>query len=169
MPAGLGGYNHQGEAWRWELPTNLRARASVNMMEHLSSIIGPWIDLINEKLPPLSCILAMTDSTTSSGWLRKSNFHNDGDTKSQMFGKLQTARSHALRMLNNDIREYSQWFPGKHNHILTHYPETFILVMPNSSHFSNKNFPHRLTGISRLFQFRKKSPLGSAPLLNINL
>ena len=127
-PAGIGGYNSQGNAWRWYIPKHLQFRATINMLEHISSIVGPWIDIIHNRLPPLSCILAMTDSTTSSGWLRKSNFHDSGDTKSQMNGKLRAARSHALRMIKHQIREYSQWFPGRQNHIADSLSRDFDLL-----------------------------------------
>lgn len=32
-----------------------------------------------------------------------------------MQAKMITSRAHALRMLNNDVREYGQWFPAKYN------------------------------------------------------
>jgi len=98
-PAGIGGYNHMGKAWRWKLPEDLKFRATINMLEHVSSTIGPWIDIIDQNLPQMSCVVSIADSTTSAGWLRKSNFNDDGDTDKHMLGKFQTARSHALRML----------------------------------------------------------------------
>ena len=85
------------------------------MLEHLASTIGPWIDILNHSLPRLSCSISLTDNTTSAGWLRKSNFHDTDDTTRHMSAKLQVACSHAARFLKHDIREYSQWFPGKDN------------------------------------------------------
>ena len=35
------------------------------MIEFITANIGLWIDLIEDNLPPLSCILSMTDSTTT--------------------------------------------------------------------------------------------------------
>jgi hypothetical protein len=40
-PAGLGGYSHEGFAWRFYLPDNLKFRASNNLLEHLAAIITP--------------------------------------------------------------------------------------------------------------------------------
>ena len=52
------------------------------MLEHIAAIVGPWIDMIENKMPKLSCILSMTDSTTAAGWLRKSNFQDkESETK----------------------------------------------------------------------------------------
>jgi hypothetical protein len=69
-PAGIGGYSTEGRAWRFYLPKHLQFRATLNMLEHIASIIGPWIDIIEQTLPEFSCILSMTDSTTSAGWLK---------------------------------------------------------------------------------------------------
>jgi hypothetical protein len=46
-PYGLGGYSHEGFAWRLELPEDCRFRASNNLLEFIASIITPWIDLIS--------------------------------------------------------------------------------------------------------------------------
>lgn len=117
-PFGLGGFSAEGRAWRWYIPFHLQFRATINMLEHLASIIGPWIDLLEEKLPKLSCILAMTDSTTTAGWLRKSNFQESpNESKEMTKAKLDISRGHATRLLNNQCMDYSQWFPGEKNDI----------------------------------------------------
>ena len=54
----------------------------------------------------------MTDSTTSEGWLRKSNFIEDGKDPIQATIRIEVARLHATHYLLNKIREYSQWFRG---------------------------------------------------------
>ena len=48
-----------------------------NMLEHLATVITPWIDIIAKILGPGDCSLSMTDSSTSEVWLRKSNFKED--------------------------------------------------------------------------------------------
>jgi hypothetical protein len=117
-PFGLGGYSLKGRAWRFQIPTNLRFRATINMLEHLASIVGPWIDLIENNLPPLSCILAMGDSTTAAGWLRKSNFKESEKESPQMTAeKIKLSREHARRLMKNSCCEYSQWFPGVDNEL----------------------------------------------------
>ena len=137
-PVGLGGYNHLGKCWRWRIPTHLQNRATINMLEHVASTIGPWIDIINDEIPPLSCILSMTDNTTSAGWLRKSNFWDIDDTKIHMQQKAQTARNHAKRMMQHRIKEYNQWFPGKNNIIADalsrdfHFTDTKLISIFNS-------------------------------------
>ena len=58
----------------------------------------------------------MTDSTTSEGWTRKTNFKEDHDGI-QATIRIQVAREHATRFMTHKIREYSQWFPGKKNNV----------------------------------------------------
>jgi hypothetical protein len=72
-PYGLGGYLHEEFAWRFKLPENYRFRASNNLLKFITSIT-PWIDLISKRLWLGDCALSMTDSTTSTGWLKKMNF-----------------------------------------------------------------------------------------------
>ena len=73
--------------------------------------------LIEENLLNLSCILSTTDRTTTNGWLRESNFPGDSEdeTDAHLVCKMDLARAHSLRLLDNWIKEYSQWFPGKLN------------------------------------------------------
>ena len=116
-PMGLGGYSHEGWAWRYYLPSHLQFRASNNLLEHIASIITPWIDIIAGRLQPGDCSLSMTDSSTSEGWSRKTNFKEDGDDPIQATVRLEVARGHAQRFMENEIKDYSQWFPGKENDV----------------------------------------------------
>ena len=127
-PAGLGGYSDQGRAWRFFIPLELQFRATLNMLEHLGSIIGPWIDIIEKMIKPYSCTLSLTDSTTSAGWLRKSNFkESDNESNELTKAKLKMSRDHALRLLSQKIKDYSQWFPGKDNDLADSLSRDFHL------------------------------------------
>ena len=116
-PAGLGGYSDEGYAWRYYLPQDLQFRASNNLLEHIAAIITPWIDIIAGRLKRGDCALSMTDSTTSEGWLRKTNFIEDGESAIQATIRIEVARLHATHYLENEIREYSQWFRGADNQV----------------------------------------------------
>ena len=89
------------------------------MLEFVASTIGPWIDLLEGSLPPLSCILSMTDNTTTNGWLKKLNFPDDSEdeTDAHLAYKMELAHAHSLRLLDNWVKEYSQWFAGKYNDV----------------------------------------------------
>ncbi len=82
-PAWLGGYSDKGFAWRWHIPEPLKFRASNNLLEHLTAIISPWIDIIKGCLKPQDWVLLMRDSITTEGWLQKSNFSELGASKLQ--------------------------------------------------------------------------------------
>ena len=61
----------------------------------------------------------MTDSITNNGWLRKSNFSDDSEDEfeAHLACNMQLAREHSLRLLDNWIKEYSQWFQGNQNDV----------------------------------------------------
>ena len=110
-PYGLGGYSDEGFAWRFEIPADLRFRASNNLLEYIALIITPWIDMLAGRLNHGDCALLMTDSSTSAGWLRKTNFQEiigeDTDAVQAMVC-IKTVRHHTTLFLNVGITEYSQ-------------------------------------------------------------
>jgi len=116
-PYGLGGYTHLGFAWRFYLPANIRFRASNNLLEHLACIITVWIEILAGRLRRGDCCLSMTDSTTSEGWSRRTNFKEDSEDPIQATVRIEVARSHAWRLLDHGIKDYSQWFPGRDNDV----------------------------------------------------
>ena len=125
-PRGLGGYSDEGYAWRWEIPEELRFRASNNLLEHLANIITPWIDILAGRLTSGMCKLSMSDSTTSVGWMKKSNFNTDPlpDKDGNLVVdpvenevRTEACRLHALLCLENNIKDFSQWFRGKENDV----------------------------------------------------
>jgi len=106
---GLGGYNLiSGQAWRFQLPVDLRLQTSLNSLEFLACVITIWIDILNNKINPEDCILSQSDSTSATGWLRKSNFCDEKNSQVQLV----TARQLATLVLNSKTCLYSQWFPG---------------------------------------------------------
>ncbi|KAL9183869.1 hypothetical protein ACHAXT_004725 [Thalassiosira profunda] len=129
-PHGLGGYSHEGFAWRIYLPEECLFRASNNLLEHLdlASIITPWIDILAGRLKAGDCSLSMTDSSTSEGWARKTNFKEDDEDPIQATIRIEVARSHAARLIQHEIRDYSQWFRGKDNVVPDHFE---IVPLPN--------------------------------------
>ena len=57
----------------------------------------------------------MGDSTTSSGWLRKSNFHEEDETDTEQTAKLIAARQLATMIVDSKYCLYSQRLPGDDN------------------------------------------------------
>ena len=116
-PAGLGGYSHLGWAWRFYIPAELQGRASNNLLEHIASIITVWIDILAGRLKKCDCCLSMTDSTTSEGWTRKTNFKEDCEEPIQATIRIEVARFYAKLLMEHEIKNYSQWFPGEENDV----------------------------------------------------
>jgi hypothetical protein len=115
-PAGMGGYSHKGFAWQFYLPDDLKFRASNNLLEHMAGIISPWVDILAGHLNTGDCSLSMTDSTTSKGWMRKTNFKEDKNGI-QATIRIEVAQSHMAGFMDHGIREYSQWFRGIENNM----------------------------------------------------
>ena len=59
----------------------------------------------------------MTNSSTSEGWLRKSNFKEDGESPIQAIIRIKISRSDEKRIMENKIKRYSQLFPGWTNDV----------------------------------------------------
>ncbi len=109
---GLGGYNLlTGKAWRFEIPENLRLKTSLNSLEFIAALLSIWMDAFHNDIKEESCLLCMTDSSTATGWLKKSNFADKEDEAAQ----LTTARKLASLVLDLDSCLYSQWFAGEDN------------------------------------------------------
>ena len=119
-PHGLGGYSSEGYAWRFKVPDDLLFRASNNFLEFIASIVTPWVDLIAGRLRAGDCALSMTDSTTSAGWLKKTNFKEENDIESNNIEakvRNEAARKHASLFIDGGVMEYTQWFEGESNNV----------------------------------------------------
>ena len=110
-------YSSDGFAWIFYILLWLKFLASNNILEYLAKLINPLIDIIAKVLGPGDFILSMTDSSTSEGWLRRSNFKEDGEIPIQATVRLKVSRSNAKRIMENKIKNYSQWFPGWMNDV----------------------------------------------------
>jgi len=111
---GIGGYNlTSGQVWRFELPVDCRLWTSLNSLKFLSCIITIWVDMLASSIDKESCILCQTDSSTASGWLRKSNFSDKKDELVQ----LTTACQLANILIKTESCLYNQWFSGEENKV----------------------------------------------------
>jgi len=138
---GMGGYNlTSGLAWHYQLPVDLRLRTSLNSLEFLACVITIWIDIINNKIQPEDCILSQSDSTSATGWLRKSNFHDSEESFIQMV----TARQLATLILKSNSCLYSQWFSGGENLIADSLSRDFHLNDSALSKFLISSVPHQV-------------------------
>ena len=76
--------------------------------------------MLTGRLNRGNCALSMPDSSTSTGWLRKTNFWEiigeDRDAVQEMV-RIKMAHHHTTIYLNVGIKEYSQWFSGLENNV----------------------------------------------------
>ncbi len=120
-PFGLGGYSDKGFAWRFKMPEDLLFWTSNNLFEYIASMIFPWVDMLASRLKRGDCTLSTMDSSTSVGWLRKTNsweFIGENADPVQSRVRINIARHHTTLFFEAGIKEYSQWFPGWENNVV---------------------------------------------------
>jgi hypothetical protein len=83
----------------------------------LAAIITPWVDILTGRLKEGNCALSMTNNTTLEGWLKKTNFIENGEEPIQATIRQEVARHHVTNYLLGGIREYCQWLRGADNNI----------------------------------------------------
>jgi hypothetical protein len=113
---GIGGYSSpRGRAWSWPIPIELQHRAHINLLEFIAATTGIWIEIMEGGVEPQDCILAFGDNTSAMGWLNKSKYRNEYDDEFSTNARLRIARQLASLIIENELRLFSQWFPGEHN------------------------------------------------------
>ena len=100
------------------------------MSEVLGSIVCIWLDIVDRDTPPESCLLAMGDSTTDIGWLKKSNFTEVDEDDTDTAAKLLDSRWLAGLVKSSDSCLYSQWFPVLDNDVADYLSRDFYLSIP---------------------------------------
>ena len=111
---GIGGFSIEtSKGWHWQLPEDLIGVVSINALEFLANVVNIWMARLGliADVPPLSCVLSSTDSTSAAAWLHKSSFPD-----SKLFEQA-IARKLARLMLSADSSLYSQWTAGSENGI----------------------------------------------------
>jgi hypothetical protein len=149
-PHGLGGYSSNGRAWRWYIPEDLLFRATNNLLEHIASIITVWIDVLEGNLHPEDCILSMTDSSTSEGWHKKTNFKTDPIDADCDFDpeeaqvRTEISRHFAEICVENKLVHYAQWFAGKENDVSDSLSRDYDKSDEELTHLLYSHFPEQM-------------------------
>ena len=98
-----------GMAWRYELPSEMIGKMSINLLEFLAAAITIYLRVTESSTPQKP--LALTDSSSALGWLYKASFPES------MEGHDMVARWLALVLVKNESAIYSQHIKGKRNFI----------------------------------------------------
>ena len=110
---GIGGFNiHSGYAWRYKIPSWMTNSFHINLLEFIASTVAIWLELeFNNNIEIAHPkILALSDNTSTIGWLYKSNFN----VKSHP-GHDRVARKVAKLLLEKEASLESQHIKGSHN------------------------------------------------------
>ena len=78
-------------------------------------VISIWIDILEEKVSSEDCLLAMGDSTTAMGWLRRTKFREKEEDDNEWLVKQEVGRTLATLVLSSNTTLYKQWFAGSSN------------------------------------------------------
>jgi len=99
-----------------------------------------WVDIVAVRILPEDCLLSQTTSSTSAGWLRKSNFADNLDEDIQ----LATARRLATLIIDSQCCIYSQWFSGDENNISDSLSRDFHLSYTHITSLLSTAFPNQV-------------------------
>ena len=150
---GLGGFDTSGRAWRYLIPEHLRGRAHINLLEFMTQVVGTWLAIDEGRLGRHDCLLAMGDSTTALGWLRRSNFRENGENNQDWRAKQKVARKLAGLVLDSETLLYKQWFKGSDNVVTDSLSRDLYYMSPNThTKFLQLTVPQQLPNNFRIQQ-----------------
>jgi hypothetical protein len=116
-------------------------------LEYIASMISPWVDRLAGRLNRGDCILSMMDSSTSVGWLRKTNFWEFvGETSDpvQSRVRIDIAHHHTTFFLEAGIKEYAQRFIGWENNVANALLHDFDCSDNKQTKIIHKSCPSQL-------------------------
>ena len=138
---GVGGYClDTGLAWRWEIPEDLRYRVTLNGLEFLGGYLMLALAASHHRIQPEACVLVQGDSTSATGWMKKSNFA----VEDRPFHRW-VARSLARLLMGVSARLFSQWFPGDLNNIADCLSRDHHMTDSNLESHMHLHFPTQIT------------------------
>jgi hypothetical protein len=85
----------------------------------------------------------MTHSTTRYVWLIKKKFKQQNDLI-QASVCIQVARDHARRYMDLEIKDFSQWFPGRLNNVADSLSRDFYLSDEKLTTYLRSFFPSQI-------------------------
>ena len=76
----------------------------------MAQVISIWVDVIESSLPPLSCCLGYSDSSSTVGWMHRTNFNPEEKPVHESISR------HLSQVLHQyKFTLYSQDQRGRHN------------------------------------------------------
>ena len=119
---GIGGYGfNSGVAWRYQLTEDEQVSLDINQKEFLASTINQKIQLMYDDSPH-PCSNDLTDNTSATAWMHKSNFDPDSHPINN-----EIALWCATNLMARQASSYSQHLPGTDNDIADSLSRDFHL------------------------------------------
>ena len=154
---GIGGFATHGRAWSWSIPRELRGRAHINLLEFLAQVVSIWLDILEDRVQPLDCLLGMGDNTASMGWLRRTNFRAKNESDLDWIAKQTTARKLANLVLDSETVLYRQWFRGADNTVADSLSrDAYFLSHESHQQFLSQTVPHQVPHNFRILPIPKE-------------
>jgi hypothetical protein len=74
-PEGMGGFDYQGNSWRYQIPAEFREslRLKNNCLEFVAAILTVWQAILLAFSCPEDCFLSLGDNSSAVGWLHKAS------------------------------------------------------------------------------------------------
>ena len=129
----LGGYNTEGLAWQYKLPSELQNKLSINLIKFIAAAITIYLTISKSGI--IHKVLAFTDNSSAVECLYKASFKNCQPAHDKV------ARWLVSTLIQHDSALYSQHIKGSHNVIAdilsrdTYIPSelltlTFCMILP---------------------------------------
>jgi len=147
-PTGLGGFDHQGYAWRLQIPIKFQeaVKNRNNCLEFLASIITIWQAILQKRIIAEECFLSLGDNSSAVGWLHKASI--DPDKNSPLFS---ASRKFAEILLSSNTCIYSQHIPGSSNKIADVLSRKFELSDDSLVSFVRDLCPNQVPSSFKVF------------------
>lgn len=131
---GLGGYNPSTSiGWRYQLSKKIAKHLHINVKEFVSTLIGIWLELTVTNMD-YARILCLSDNNSAVGWLQKSNFDSDKQSRHDT-----VVMKLASLLLEHDTTMYPLYIKGDQNVISDALSRDF--------HLSDKKLTFALTSL----------------------
>ena len=146
---GIGGFDHTGLAWRWNIPSQFQKLVSINVLEFIAAVstimLSSWNESKGKKF------LAFTDNSSALGWLYKASFHpatkNHHDKIARYFARFMMKNEHSL---------YASHIPGVCNEVADALSRRFDLNDKNLTDSLISSFPDEVPQSFEIVQMPQK-------------
>jgi hypothetical protein len=140
-PHWMGRYDSYGNAWQFQLSEEDRIACyrQNNSLEFVSALITVWVAIGNNNMPHEACFLALSDNSSTVGWMHKANIDNTKNLPLHV-----AARKYAEVLLQADCCLYSQHIAGVTNTVADLLSRKFDLPHSKLSSFIRLYYPKQV-------------------------